>query len=392
MGYQLPKTWIGIDCLPQVYRDVVGRRRVALVTGSATIDSAGRPTYDVVRRLAGKRLRAIWSLQHGFFGDKQDNMVLSPSFRWSWAGVDVRSLYGEKLLPEEHWLEGIDALLLDPFDVGARVYTFVNHLVMLLRFLSGRGVEVVVLDRPNPLNGRDLEGNVAQSGHFSIVAQLPVPMRHGLTAGECLSFALDHYGLDVPFSVVKARGWKRAEYLPGNWTLPSPNMPSFAAALVYPGAVLLEGTNLSEGRGTTRPFELAGAPFVDPFRLARELGRLEIPGARFVPVFFKPEFSKHAGRVCGGVLVQVRERGRFRSFRAYYELIRLAARLHPQEFKWKSPPYEFEYQRPPIDMICASETIRTAIEKDLPFRRISGSIEREIAAYAEAVRPFLLYP
>jgi len=382
----------GIDVLPWVYREAIGRRGVALVTGSANIDSAGQPVYRVVHELAGKRLQAIWSLQHGFFIDRQDNMVLSPSFFWKARGVAVRSLYGKRLLPGDDWLEGVDALLVDPFDIGTRVYTFVNHLVMLLRWLSGRGVEVVVLDRPNPLNGRVLEGPVAQPDHFSIVAQLPVPMRHGLTAGEYLSFALNEYGLDVPLRVVKARGWPREEFFPGDWTLPSPNMPSFAAARVYPGAVLLEGTNLSEGRGSTRPFELVGAPFIEPLRLAAEMKRLMLPGVRFVPMFFKPEFSKHAGRVCGGVLVQVPGQEKFRPFRAYYELIRLAARLYPGKFKWQAPPYEFESERLPIDMICGTGAIRKAIDKNIPFPEIQCDIEREINAYAEAVRPFLLYP
>ncbi len=388
----MARTRNGIDVLPQVYRRTVGMRNIALVAGSATVDRSGRPTYEVVKRLAGERLKAIWSLQHGFFIDKQDNMVPSPSFFWNEGGLEVRSLYGENLLPGEGWLEGIDALLVDPFDIGSRVYTFVNHLVMLLRWLSGRGIAVVVLDRPNPLNGRDLEGNLARPDHLSIVAQLPVPMRHGLTAGECLSFAMGHHGLDLPFSVVRASGWSRKDFFPGNWTLPSPNMPSFAAALVYPGAVMLEGTNISEGRGTTRPFELAGAPFIDPWQLAGELQRLRLPGARFVPVFFKPEFSKHAGRVCRGVLVQVLECKKFRSFQTYYELIRLVARLHREEFGWQKPPYEFEYRRPPIDMICASDLIRKAIEGDTPFAGIRDGIEHEISAYAESVRPFLLYP
>jgi uncharacterized protein YbbC (DUF1343 family) len=388
----MPHLSNGIDALEGIQSRLLGRRRIALVTGSGNIDSAGRPTHEVVRRLAGERLKAVWSLQHGFFVDKQDNMVLSPSFHWRRAGVPVRSLYGKSLLPAEEWLRGIDLLLCDPFDVGTRVYTFLNHLVMVLRHLSGRGIEVVVLDRPNPLNGRDLEGPVARPDHFSIVAQLPVPMRHGLTAGEFLSFARSDHGLDVPLTVVKARHWRRNEYFPGNWTLPSPNMPSFAAALVYPGAVLLEGTNLSEGRGTTRPFELAGAPFIDPLRLAAELARLRLPGARFVPMYFKPEFSKHAGRVCGGVLVQVTDRDRFRSFAAYYELIRAVARLHPGRFAWKQPPYEFERERPPIDMICGSDRIRRAIENDTPYANLRAGIEREIAAYAESVRPFLLYP
>ncbi len=388
----MAKTLSGIDILPHVYRKIVGDRKIALVTGSANIDSLGLPVYEVVKRLAGKRLKAIWALQHGFFADRQDNMVLSPSFFWAEGGLEVRSLYDEKLLPEAQWLEEIEALVVDPFDVGTRVYTFVNHLVMLLHWLSGRSVEVVVLDRPNPLNGRDLEGNIARADHFSIVAQLPVPMRHGLTAGEYLSFALSYHGLDVPLTVIKTRGWQRQEYFSGNWTLPSPNMPSLATALVYPGAVLLEGTNISEGRGTTRPFEMAGAPFIDPFLLAEELRRLELPGARFIPIFFKPEFSKYAGRVCRGVLVQVLDRGKFRSFQTYYELIRQAARLHPGEFRWQRPPYEFEYRRTPIDMICGSDMMRTAIEKNIPYSGIQNDIDRETGDYAESVRPFLLYP
>ncbi len=386
------KTRNGIDLLPQAYRKLVGGRNTALVTGSANIDGSGRPVYEVVRHLAGDRLKAIWSLQHGFFIDKQDNMVPSPSFFWSAGGVNVRSLYGEKLLPDQEWLHDIELLIVDPFDVGTRVYTFLNHLVMVLRWLSGRGVGVVVLDRANPLNGRDLEGPLSRPDHFSIVAQLPVPMRHGLSAGEFLSFALSYYGLDVHLTVVKARGWSRGEFFSGTWTLPSPNMPSLAAALVYPGAVMLEGTNLSEGRGTTRPFELAGAPFIDPSRLVKELRRLKLPGAQFVPMFFKPEFSKHAGRVCAGLLVQVSDQKKFRSFRTYYELIRLVAGMHPGEFRWQEPPYEFEFRRPPMDMICGSDLIRKAIEKNIPFSRIQDDIEREINAYAEAVRPFLLYP
>ena len=382
----------GIDVLPGVYRKLVGKRRIALVTASTSIDSQGRPSYEVIQRLAGGQLKAIWSLQHGFFIDRQDNMLLSPSFFWSARGMEVRSLYGKKLLPDEEWLREIELLVVDPFDVGTRVYTFLNHLVMLLRWLSGRGVEVVVLDRPNPLNGRDLEGHVARADHFSIVAQLPVPMRHGLSAGEFLSYALSFHGLDVPLTVVKARGWPRKEYFPGYWTLPSPNMPSFTTALLYPGAVLLEGTNLSEGRGTTRPFELAGAPFIDPFQLAGELQGLKLPGARFVPMFFKPEFSKHAPRVCGGVLVQVLNRDTFRPFQTYYELIRLAARLHPEAFQWQLPPYEFEYLRPPIDMICGSDRIRKAIDGNVPFPCIREDMEHDINAYAQVVRPFLLYP
>jgi uncharacterized protein YbbC (DUF1343 family) len=379
----------GIDALPQAFKKIIGNRCLALVTGSAAVDAGGRPVFEVVRQLAGKRLRAIWSLQHGFFVDKQDNMVLSPSHAWPELALSVRSLYGECLLPEEDWLDGIETLVIDVFDVGTRVYTFVNHLVMILRWLSGRNIEVIVLDRPNPLNGWQAEGSVCRPDYFSIVGQLPVPMRHSLSVGEYLSYALSYYNLDLQLTVVKVRNWKQKDFFSGIWTYPSPNMPSLAAALVYPGAVLLEGTNLSEGRGTTRPFEFAGSPFLDH---CAELEQLQLPGVLFIPVFFKPEFSKFAGQVCRGLLVQVQDRLLFRSFAVYYELIRLVKRFHPDSFRWQIPPYEFEFDRLPIDMICGSDLIRKSIEKNIPFAGIRDGIEREIAVYAESVRPFRLYP
>jgi uncharacterized protein YbbC (DUF1343 family) len=382
----------GIDVLSQAFEKIVGDRSFALVTGSATIDGNGRPVYGTVRQLAGKRLRAIWSLQHGFFIDKQDNMVLSPSQAWPELALPIRSLYGESLLPDVSWLDGIDAVVIDVFDVGTRVYTFVNHAVMIMRWLSGRDIEVLVLDRCNPLNGLAVEGPVCRPDHFSIVGQLPVPMRHSLSAGEYLSFALSYYGLDLQLTVVKARNWKRKDFFSGMWTYPSPNMPSLTSALVYPGAVLLEGTNLSEGRGTTRPFEFVGSPFLDHFRLRAELEKLQLPGVLFIPVFFKPEYSKFAGQVCRGLLVQVQERSIFRSFAAFYELIRLARQLHPDDFRWQVPPYEFEFVRLPIDMICGSDLVRNAIEQNVPFAGIRDAIDREIAAFSETVRPFLLYP
>jgi uncharacterized protein YbbC (DUF1343 family) len=386
------KVLSGIDVLPQAFKKTIGDRRLALLTGSASVDAGGRPVYEIVRQLAGRRLRSIWSLQHGFFIDKQDNMVLSASQAWPELKLTIRSLYGESLLPEPSWLDGIDAIVIDVFDVGTRVYTFVNHAVMIMRWLSGRGIDVLVLDRSNPLNGLAVEGPVCRPDHFSIVGQLPVPMRHSLSAGEYLSYALSHYGLDLQLTVVKARNWKRKDYFGGIWTYPSPNMPSLAAALVYPGAVMLEGTNLSEGRGTTRPFEFVGSPFLDHLCMRAELERLKLPGVLFVPVFFKPEFSKFAGQVCRGLLIQVQDRSLFRSVAVYYELIRLARRFHPGHFRWQAPPYEFEFKRLPIDMICGSDLIRKAIEQNVPFAGIRDGIDRELSAFSGAVRPFLLYP
>ncbi|MCX6558642.1 MAG: DUF1343 domain-containing protein [Candidatus Aminicenantes bacterium] len=388
----MAKIMNGIDVLPLAFKKIVGNRSFALVTGSATVGADGRPVYETVRRLAGERLRAIWSLQHGFFIDRQDNMVLSPSHAWPEMSLVVRSLYGKSLLPDESWLDGLDAVLVDVFDAGTRVYTFVNHLVMLMRALNGRSIEVIVLDRVNPLNGIVCEGPACRPDYFSMVGQLPVPMRHALTVGEYLSFALSYFGLDLQLTVVKARHWRRRDFWDGIWTYPSPNLPSLAAALVYPGAVMVEGTNLSEGRGTTRPFEFIGSPFLDHVGLRAGMERLRLSGVAFIPVFFKPEFSKFAGRVCRGLQVQVMNRSPFRSFEVYYEMIRLARHMHPGDFRWQEPPYEFEYKRPPIDMICGSPFIRQAIEKSIPFGGIRKAIEQELSACNEAVGPFLLYP
>jgi uncharacterized protein YbbC (DUF1343 family) len=382
----------GIDIFREEYERILQKRNIVLITGSSNTDSRGIPVYRIVKECAGKHLKAIWSLQHGFFVDKQDNMILSDSFYWKEFDLEIKSLYGENLLPDPAWLEGVDALLIDVFDVGTRVYTFVNHVLMIMKALAGKSIDILVLDRPNPLNGMDCEGPVIAEDYYSIVGQIPVPMRHGLTAAEFLSRGLNYYGLDLQLEVVKVKQWKRNEWFKGFWTYPSPNMPSFNTAVVYPGAVLLEGTNLSEGRGTTRPFELVGAPFIDNLQLVKELTRLSLRGVTFIPAFFKPEFSKFAGEVCRGVLVHPDNINLFKSFRVYYEIIRLTAHFFPDSFKWKQPPYEFEYERLPIDMICGSALTRKSLERNHGYGEIKAAIAKKIQKYKETVVDYLLYP
>lgn len=383
----------GIDILKENSQKILKNRNVVLVTGSANVDSSGEPVYRVVKQVIGEQLKAIWSLQHGFFIDKQDNMILSHSFYWEELGLPIRSLYGSTLLPEEEWLTGIDALLIDIFDVGTRVYTFVNHVLMIMKAISGRDISIIVLDRPNPLNGLDAEGSVMSPEYFSIVGQIPVPMRHSLTAGEYLSYGMNYYNIDLSLEVVLAKKWSRDHFFSSIWTYPSPNMPALATAIVYPGAVLFEGTTISEGRGTTRPFELIGAPFIDHQRLVTDLAVLYPQYVTFIPVFFKPEFSKYAGQVCKGVFFHVEPRfyHHFRSFQVYYEVLRWLQHHHPGEFQWKQPPYEFEYQRWPIDMICGGEMIRLGIEKNCPFQQLASQIEDQINQYQEVVSDYILY-
>jgi uncharacterized protein YbbC (DUF1343 family) len=381
----------GIDIFKDKSEIILKKRNIVLITGSSNVDSVGEPVYRIAKQCAGKRLKAIWSLQHGFFVDKQDNMVLSDSFFWDALGIEIKSLYGEKLLPDPQWLEGVDALLVDVFDVGTRVYTFVNHLLMIMKALSGTGIDIIVLDRPNPLNGLVCEGNAMEEAYFSIVGQVPVPMRHSLTAGEFLSYGLNYHDIDLQLEVILVKQWKRDKYFSAAWTYPSPNMPAFATAVVYPGAVLLEGTNLSEGRGTTRPFEMIGAPFIDNRQLIEDLQQLDLPGVFFIPVFFKPEFSKFAGKVCNGALVQPCNLDTFRSFQAYFEIIRWIAHRCPGTFQWKQPPYEFEHERLPIDMICGSPLIREAVAKNLPFAGLEPELDTQIRSFKETISDYLLY-
>jgi uncharacterized protein YbbC (DUF1343 family) len=381
----------GIDVFKEKSDFILKNRNFVLITGSSNVDGAGMPVYKVVKQCAGDRLKAIWSLQHGFFIDKQDNMILSDSFYWKEMDIRIKSLYGEKLLPDPEWLEGVDALVVDIFDVGARVYTFVNHVLMIMEAISGKGIDVIVLDRPNPLNGMDCEGNVAEQDYFSIVGQVGAPMRHSLTAGEFLSFGLNALDIDLQLEIILVKKWRREQWFKGTWTYPSPNMPTLATAAVYPGAVMLEGTGLSEGRGTTRPFELVGAPFIDNHMLAAKLRQLDLKGVTFTPVYFKPEFSKFEDEVCNGLLVQPRNLDVFESFPVYYEIIRLTAHFYPDRFQWKQPPYEFEFKRPPIDMICGSSMIRTAVENNRPYEELKPAVDSQLQSFRESVSDYLLY-
>jgi uncharacterized protein YbbC (DUF1343 family) len=215
-------------------------------------------------------------------------------------------------------------------------------------------------------------------------------MRHSLTVGEYLIYAKDYYKIDIELDIIKIENWKRELYEP-LWTYPSPNMPSYNTVLAYPGAVMLEGTNLSEGRGTTRPFEFVGAPFLNAIQMVNHMNTLNLNGVRFIPIFFKPEFSKFANMICDGIYIYVIDVENFRSFEVYYEIIRFAYHMYPDKFEWKNPPYEYEYKRLPIDMISASVFIRENIENNISYSEIREDIDNNGNKYLNSVKPFLLY-
>jgi uncharacterized protein YbbC (DUF1343 family) len=343
---------------------------------------------------AGFDLRALFGPQHGARGEKQDNMIESEPYLDPSSGLPVHSLYGEVRKPTPEMLAGLDVLLFDLQDVGVRVYTFVWTMALAMEACAEAGVRFVVLDRPNPIGGVALEGPVLREGFESFVGLHPVPLRHGLTCGELARWLNDARGIGCDLEVVSCEGWRRRMQwedtgLP--WVLPSPNLPTPDSCRVYPGMVLLEGTNLSEGRGTTRPFELFGAPFVDPEGLVERLEGVLDPGVRIRPCHFEPTFQKHAGSVCGGGQIHVLDPEAFRPVRTAVAILSAIRALSGEELEWREPPYEYELEKPPIDILWGHDGLRRGVDTGAGADAILTGTEAAIAAFSDSVAPYLLY-
>jgi uncharacterized protein YbbC (DUF1343 family) len=367
--------------------------RLGLITNASAVTRGLRQAILALRSVRGLRLSALFAPEHGLWADAQD-LVEVEDARDPVTGLPVFSLYGQTRVPTRDMLEGVDALLFDVQDVGTRYYTFLSTLLLALEACAAHGRRLVVLDRPNPLGGVLMDGNVLDPAYLSFVGAHPIPVRHGLTLGELALLFRDERELKVDVTVVRLRGWRRAMHFEDTglpWVMTSPNMPTVDTAFVYPGGCLVEGTNLSEGRGTTRPFELVGAPWLDPWRLAAELESERIPGVRFRPLFFRPAFHKHAGRPCGGVQVHVTDRRRFPAYLAYLLLIFHARRLDPARFAWRDPPYEYERVRPPLDVLCGTDRVRRCLDAGRSPRTLLPSWKEEMARFRRRRAPYLLY-
>jgi uncharacterized protein YbbC (DUF1343 family) len=309
-------------------------------------------------------------------------------------GLPVYSLYGRVRKPTPEMLGGIDVLAVDLQDVGSRYYTFVWTLDLCMQACRESGKPIVVLDRPNPITGNLTEGPVLQSGYHSFVGLKPLPVRHGMTIGEIGHYLEDTFYPGIHYRVVPLQGWRRKRWFDETglpWVLPSPNMPSLDTATVYPGMCLLEGTELSEGRGTTRPFEIFGAPFIHPETLVRRLKEFRLPGVVFRPLHFQPVFQKHAGRLCGGAQIHVTDRGRFKPFRTAVSILKAVHNTWPRDFAWRQPPYEYEEIKMPIDILAGSDRLRKAIESwsDVPV--MESWWKQEQAAFERTRKHYLLY-
>jgi uncharacterized protein YbbC (DUF1343 family) len=373
---------------------VLSGKRVGLIANPTSVDAGLRHAADL---LPGRfRLTALLGPEHGLRGEAQD-MVGVHGGRDSRTGLPVHSLYGhtaQSLAPSDEALGDVDVLLYDIQDVGCRYYTFPWTLLLCLRAAARAGIRVVVLDRPNPLGGQTVEGAGVDEGYASFVGLHSVPVRHGLTVGELARLVARREGLLDALTVVPMEGWRRSMHFDQTglpWVQPSPNMPTLETAFVYPGMCLLEGTELSEGRGTTRPFEIFGAPYLDGERLARALGDEDLPGVTFRPLSFRPTFHKHAAQVCGGLQVHVTDRDRFRPLLTGVAILRAVRRLHPSEFRWREQPYEFVTDRPAIDLLGGGPRLREHVERGTPLPEIASEWRAAEDAFRDERRASLLY-
>ena len=369
---------------------------VGLVCNPTSVDRRLRHAADLFHEANGVRLAALFGPEHGVRGDTQ-YMAAVGSGRDRRTGVRVHSLYGsrvESLRPTDRALRGLDALVFDLQDVGARYYTYQATMLYCMEAAARARIAFLVLDRPNPIGGRAVEGPALRPGFESFCGVHDVAVRHGLTVGELAALYREERGLDLELTVIPCRGWRRGMLqrdtgLP--WVFPSPNMPTPETALVYPGMCLLEGTNLSEGRGTTRPFELFGAPWLDADRLAEALREERLPGVRFRPVRFVPTWDKHAGARCHGVEIVVDDRDAVRPFRTGIACVAAARAQAPRRFRWRTDPYEFVEHVPAFDLLCGSSREREALERGRGWRDLAAEWAREERAFVKRRSAHLRY-
>ncbi len=368
--------------------------RVGIVSNPASVDASFRHVARAIAEVPGATLGAIFGPQHGYRADVQDNMVETAHAHDPARGVPIYSLYSETREPTAEMLKGIDVLVVDLQDVGSRIYTFVYTMANCLRAARKHGVPVIVTDRPNPISGARMEGPLLLKGFESFVGQFPIPLRHGMTIGELARLFNEAFGIGADLTVIPMEGWGRTMYyeetgLP--WVMPSPNIPTVDTTVVYSGAVLFEGTNISEGRGTTRPFELIGAPWVDGDALCDKLNMHELAGAHFRPVVFEPTFQKHAKQPCAGCQIHVLDRNAFCSVEAAVAVLVEIRAQNPSRFEWRQPPYEYELEKLPFDILAGSSELRQQIEAGLPVRTMSYSWVQDHERFRDKRKPFLLY-
>jgi uncharacterized protein YbbC (DUF1343 family) len=368
--------------------------RVGLVCNQASVDHTLRHAADLLRAHKDIQLTALFGPQHGIRGDVQDNMVETAHTVDRATGLPVYSLYSETREPTAEMLENVDILVFDMQDVGCRIYTFIYTLANCMRAASKYCKKVIACDRPNPINGVAVAGTVLDPQFASFVGQFPMATRHGMTVCELARMFREHFGIDCELETVLMEGWSREQWMDETdapWVLTSPNIPTPATTIVFPGTVHLEGTQMSEGRGTTRPFELIGAPYIEAEAYARELNGINFPGVYFRACGFQPTFQKHAGRTCGGVQIHVTQRDLFEPVSAGVATVKSAYEMYGEHFRWKEPPYEYVYDKNPFDVIAGTSALREAIERGDSLESITASWEEPLRQFKQVRERFLCY-
>lgn len=368
--------------------------RLGLLSNQASVDNHLKPAREVILERLPDGLKVLFGPQHGYGGADQDNMVETDHEVDPHSGIPIYSLYSETREPLAKMFELTDILIIDLQDVGTRVYTFSSTMLNCLKACSRFNKKVVILDRPNPLNGERVEGNLLKPEFFSFVGPYSLPMRHGLTMAEMALLFKAVYQLDLELEVIPMEGWYRHmswRETGLRWIMPSPNMPLPETAAVYPGQIIWEGTNLSEGRGTCRPFEIFGAPFIDPRKLKKSLDPESFAGCYLQEITFKPTFHKWSGHLCRGFMIHILDSKDYCPYFTSISLLREIIRLYGDYFQWKAPPYEYEYERLPIDLILGNDGLRKSIEKGQDMEIIEEKYFNQADDFLEKQKAFLIY-
>ncbi len=384
----------GLECFLKSPPKWVTTARLGLLCNPASVDRKFNHARLRIQQRLADQLKALYSPQHGFFAEKQDNMVESADGVDPVLNLPVYSLYGKTRKPTRSMLDLIDVLLVDLQDVGTRVYTFIYTLSYCLEAAKTLNKKVVVLDRPNPINGQTVEGNCLNPDYRSFVGRYALPMRHGLTIGELAKLFNAHFKIGCDLEIIPMKGWRRSMFfnqtgLP--WVAPSPNLPTPVSTMVYPGQVLWEGTNVSEGRGTTLPFELFGAPYLNPEKLVGSIGGASIPGIVLRPVVFEPTANKWQMQPCRGFQIHITDPTQYRPYETSLRLLQAIILHHKNSFEWKQPPYEYETRRLPIDLIIGDRIIRRQLEDMQPIDTLVESWQAGLAEFCEISQRFHIY-
>lgn len=385
---------VGLEVLVNDESNSFAGKRIGYLSNQASTARSLVHGRILLQQKYGDRLTCLFSPQHGFFSEKQDNMIESDHSVDRVTGLPIFSLYGEHRRPTAEMFDRLDVLLIDLVDVGTRVYTFLYTMAYCLEMAAALGKQVVVLDRPNPIGGEKIEGNILRDDCRSFVGLYPIPMRHGLTFAELALLINTEIGIGARLEVVELQGWRRDMGFRQTgfpWVAPSPNMPTPDTALVYPGQVIWEGTNVSEGRGTTLPFEFVGAPYWRHEQMLQKIGEIDLPGCFLRPVVFQPTSGKWAGESCHGFQIHVTDRATYLPYRTSLALLQAAMLLYPDEFRYKEPPYEYEFVRLPMDLILGSTEVRRQLESGRPVRHIEAEWQTELQAFDRLRQKYFLY-